>query len=779
MSGPLEGINALDFGQAGVGPWAGTLLSWLGANVIKIERPEGDVILGQAPRMNGLGVGYSVWNMSKKSAILDLKTPEGRKALEPLVRSADIVSENLRPGVLDRLGAGFAAVSAINPRIVYGRSPGWGLTGPLADNPGTDADFQAFTGFGSMSGDEGGRPEMARHAYHFDLNASAFLAANIVLGLIQRERTGLPQLVTSSHLGSTMSQMSTRAAEYLLTGQIPEPLGSAASVSAPNQAFLCENKRWLAVGVENDRHWRALCSAVRREDLFDDPRYANNLDRVAHRTELAAELSALFASRPSWWWNSQLTKHGVPVGHFYDFEDIRNHAQVVENQFIVEMDIPHQGKLLAGGLPWRFSQTPSTMYASPFPGEHTDEVVEKGFGLFGAAPPTASGSFKPNDATLPPLSGYRVIDASQGMCGPYVALLLADSGAEVIKVEPPTGDYARAFAPRTATGNSAVFETLNRNKRSIVLDLGTGEGQAELRELLRTADVLIEDWGAGRAAELGFDERTLSGINPGLVVCGITPFGDAGPFAKQAGSELIVQAMSDYWLSLGTIGEPPVRWGSDSAYLTTGSMAFLGTLAALFNRDRTGAGQRVGVSMLGTMICLREACWSVMSDVSDWEGPFALAYTSPRWHGWKTRDKQLYFRLHRASEEEYSKLLLELGMEEQLFDERFANAGRDAVGMGKYAVEVQPIWDEHLGKMDAESVIALVRKYNALAVPFNTIPDVVDHPQVRAAGIMKELRHPVLGTVRVVDSPIQGSWTAPEPSPAPALGEYAASTAAL
>jgi formyl-CoA transferase len=774
MTGPLDGLKVLDFGAAGVGPWAASLLGFLGANVLKVERPEGEVIRTQAPFQKGVSVAYSAWNMAKKSAEFDMKVPAGRAALEPLLREADVVTANLRPGVMERLGLGYHDVRTLNPAIVYASSPGWGVSGPMEGVPGGDSDFQAFSGFASLNGDEDGPPEMARHGYHFDLNASGMLAATILLGLLQRDRTKEGQNVGSSHLGSTLSLLTSRAAEFLILDQDPVPLGSASANTAPHEAYLCQDNRWLTVGVESDAQWAPFCRAISRADLLDDPRFQTNLSRVEHRKELSEELRGVFAARPSSWWLVQLNKQQVPAGTIYDFEALRNHQQVIENEQIVGFDVSHQGTIYIGGLPWQLSKTPAALYPPPVPGANTEEMVDNGFAAFGGGDAPEARFAPEADPNSPPLAGIRVLDLSQGLCGPYASLALADAGAEVIKVEPPEGDYARRFAPVTATGDGAAFGMLNRNKKSVVLDLATEAETGALRELISSADILIEDWGPGEAEKLGLDYESLSRTNPGLVICAISPFGEKGPMRDLKGSEVVVQGFADYFSSLGVIDGPPVRWGADVANLSAGTMAFLGILAALYHRNRHGEGQRVAVSQLGVLLSLRQAIWSTMGDIDAYEGAFRMAYYYPRLYGWATKDKPVYFRLHRASEVEYFQLLLALGLEEALGDERFANGGRDAVGGGKYAAEVLPIWEKAMRDKTSDEVIAIATAHNSVVIPVNTIREAIQHEQMAHLGAMKEMDHPVLGKLQVIGPPFKGPWAAPAPMPAPALGQHSA-----
>src|SRR5262249_9855500 len=206
-------------------------------------------------------------------------------------------------------------------------------------------------------------------------------------------------------------------------------------------------------------------------------------------------------------------------------------------------------------------------------------------------------------------AGFGVIDFTQGLCGPFCPMQLGDSGAEVIKIEPPAGDFARRMGPPFVGEESAVFLSLNRNKKSVVLDLETADGRQAAVHLARSADVLVEDFGADGAERIGLGHAQLREANPGLLHCSISPFGEEGPLRHANGSELVVQAMAEYTASLGRIGEKPVRLGADVASLNTGIFAAQAILAALFHRLRTGEGQRVAVSEFGSVLDLGGVMW--------------------------------------------------------------------------------------------------------------------------------------------------------------------------
>jgi CoA:oxalate CoA-transferase len=185
------------------------------------------------------------------------------------------------------------------------------------------------------------------------------------------------------------------------------------------------------------------------------------------------------------------------------------------------------------------------------------------------------------------LAGFRVVDLTEGICGPFASMQLGDAGAEVIKVEPPKGDYARQVGPPFVNGESAVFLSLNRNKKSVVVDYRQDQ-RSILKSLAATADVFLEDLGPGEAERLGFGYSELSHRNPRLVYCAISPFGEEGPLKHIPGSELVVQAMAEYTASLGRIGDAPIRLGADVASLNTGIFTAQGILAALFHREHSG-----------------------------------------------------------------------------------------------------------------------------------------------------------------------------------------------
>jgi crotonobetainyl-CoA:carnitine CoA-transferase CaiB-like acyl-CoA transferase len=350
---------------------------------------------------------------------------------------------------------------------------------------------------------------------------------------------------------------------------------------------------------------------------------------------------------------------------------------------------------------------------------------------------------------------------------------LGDAGADVVKIEPPAGDFARQMGPPFVAGESTVYLSLNRNKKSVVLDLDSSYGRQAAAQLAQNADVIVEDFGPGVAENFGLSYAQLRDADPKLIYCSITPFGEEGPLRDIPGSELVVQAMAEYTASLGRIGDPPVRVGADVASLNTGTFAAQAILAALFHRIRTGEGQRVAVSEFGSLLHMRGIMWHSLSDPDDWYGFHLDHYTTPPDYGYQTKNGSLYFILRRGSSEDWDRLVMELGMEEVLADPRFHDYGRAATSIGRYANEVKPIWEKAFASHTREEIIELVKSIGGDAVPMMDYPSLLAHPQVAALQAIVEIDHPTAGRFKTV-RPVARFSDTPNSirMPPPTLGQH-------
>lgn len=381
MSGILEGIRVFDLTIAAVGPWASKLLGEMGADVIKVEAPEGELSHVIPPPIKGTAVLYISANFNKRHTVLDLKQEGDRAIALKMIEQSDIFIQNMRPGAVERLGLGYDVVSQINPRLIYVAASAYGRVGPMATEAGIDPNLQAFSGWCSTTGQPDGEGEMFRHLAHLDINTSSMIVEAVLQALLAREKTGKGQKIEIEMLAGALSLQTTRVAEFFATGQQPKPMGSATTTTVPHQAFLCEDQKYIAVGVVQEDQWPRFCRAVKLETLATDPRFATNPNRVEHRAELLPLLEAQFRTKPVAWWVIRLTKEQVPNSRIMDFEALRHHPQVLQNDQIVELQTPHWGTLAVDGIPWKFSKTPAgPIRPGGLKGEHTEEVLRE-FGV--------------------------------------------------------------------------------------------------------------------------------------------------------------------------------------------------------------------------------------------------------------------------------------------------------------------------------------------------------------------------------------------------------------
>ncbi len=372
--GPLAGIRVIDLSIMAAGPWTAALLGMLGAEVIKVEPPAGDGVRWHLPQQRGLGTNFIAMNVNKKDIILDLKTKEGLDSAIALAGTCDVLVQNFRVGVMERLGLGYDTLRHVNPRLIYCAVSGFGEKGALAKEGCGDAVMQAFSGFGSANGAHGDTVEAFRFTGLLDLTTASVSTASVLAALMERETTGLGQKLEVSMLEAALEIQNTRIGELLGAGLVPTPRQSESSGLVPDRAFATMDRE-VFVTVHNDIQWAAFCKAIDRADLATDARYASNHGRVALRDELHATLEPIFKSRPAIWWLRVFQRNGVPVGIAHHFESFRYHQQIVDNDMITRLSTQDWGDISVAGLPWQFSDTPCKVTVSPRPGEHTEEIM--------------------------------------------------------------------------------------------------------------------------------------------------------------------------------------------------------------------------------------------------------------------------------------------------------------------------------------------------------------------------------------------------------------------
>lgn len=374
--GALAGIRVLDLTQVMAGAYCSMLLADMGADVIKIERPEGGDDTRRMSRGSDveLSPAFNAMNRNKRGLAVDLKDPRGAEVVRRLARDADVLVENFRPGLLDRLGLGQEALRAKNPSLIYCSISGFGATGPYAGRGGYDLVAQAMSGLMSMTG-EPGRPPVKVGVPICDLNAGVFAAYGVLSAYVHRLRTGEGQFVDTSLLEAGIAYTVWETAMFFSLGDVARPMGSAHRLSAPYEALPTADG-WIAIGAANQRNWERLCAALDRQTLTVDPRFADNPGRMKHRIELAGELATRLRTRPTAEWLEVLKAAGVPSGPLYDIEQVYADPHVQARDMLVETVHPRMGTVRHIGAPVKLSGTPSTIRRpAPLLGEHSREVL--------------------------------------------------------------------------------------------------------------------------------------------------------------------------------------------------------------------------------------------------------------------------------------------------------------------------------------------------------------------------------------------------------------------
>lgn len=377
-AGILDGVRVVDASMGAVGPWAGALLGQLGADVVKLESPQGDFIRNVMPTQGGLSSTYLSMNVNKRGIVLDLKNEAERREAQDLIAGADVFIENFRPGVADRIGLGWAELSARNPRLVYASASGFGWSGPLVAVGATDPHIQAFTGSTSVNGERGAPRQRVRWYGHFDVNTSMCIVQGVLTALLAREQSGAGRLVRVTMVEAAMALQRVRLAEHF-AGGTPKPMGSATTYLVPDRMFRALDG-FVAVSATSEAQWRDCCRALAHPEWAEDPRFADNVARVENRDALDALLEPVFAARSVGHWLLTMARHGVPCAKPTSFDDFRHHVHYRENGFVTEVDAPTRGRLTVAGVPWRFARHPGEVTRPPLPGEHTEEVRANGWG---------------------------------------------------------------------------------------------------------------------------------------------------------------------------------------------------------------------------------------------------------------------------------------------------------------------------------------------------------------------------------------------------------------
>jgi crotonobetainyl-CoA:carnitine CoA-transferase CaiB-like acyl-CoA transferase len=372
---PLQGIRVLDVSQVMAGPFACMLLADLGADVIKVEPPEGDQTRGAMGfKMKGPdSMGFLNMNRNKRSLTLDLKSDEGREFFYKLAKTADVIVENYRPGVVQRLRIDYESIKQINPKIVYASISGFGQSGPWASRPGFDLMAQAMSGVMSVTGYKGEKPVKAGVPVA-DIGCALFAVYGLLSAYIGAQKSGVGQHIDASLFDSVMAFSIWDMSEYWGTGVPPAPLGTSNKMSAPYQAVKAQDG-YFVMGATNQKLWTRLCELLERPDLIKHPDYASVSLRLKNREALIEALEQEFAKRDSAAWVDAMLAAGIPAGPILSYPEAFGSEHATHRKMCLEIDHPIEGKVKNIGFPVKMLGTPQSVRRHPpLLGEHNQEI---------------------------------------------------------------------------------------------------------------------------------------------------------------------------------------------------------------------------------------------------------------------------------------------------------------------------------------------------------------------------------------------------------------------
>jgi len=374
---PLTGVRVLDVSQIMAGPFTSMLLGDMGADVIKIEPPDGG---DQTRRAMGFklkgndSLGFFNLNRNKRSLSLNLKSPRARDIFYRLVETADVMVENYRPGVTQRLGIDYETLSKLNPKLIYASISGFGQTGPWSQRPGFDLIAQAMAGVMSITGQPDGPPTKSGVPVS-DIGCALFATYAILSAYIGREKTGRGQYVDASLFEAAIAFGIWDISEFWGTGRVPTPLGTANRFSAPYQALKAKDT-YFVMGANSNKLWQTFCEVLGRADLSSDSRFATIAGRLTNRLVMIGEIEKSLAAKTADEWILILLKAGIPAGPILNYDQALNSEHTKAREAVMEIDHPIEGKVKSIGFPVKLSESKQRVRLHPpLLGEHNAEIL--------------------------------------------------------------------------------------------------------------------------------------------------------------------------------------------------------------------------------------------------------------------------------------------------------------------------------------------------------------------------------------------------------------------
>ncbi len=783
----LEGVAVLEIGNGIGAPLCGRIMADLGAEVVKLEIPPGGDCtrnwMFPAPK-NGVSPAWVYYNRGKSNIAIDLARPEGAQAAAELAARFDVIIENFPPGTLARFGLDYATIRAKNPRLVMCSLSPHGQTGPLAAVPGDDGTAQALCALAQLTGNEDGSPVVIGQRYAEGVGAVFALGA-IAAALRYRDRAGIGQYIDLALYEGPLYVHDTSLMQYAFTHgeEVAFPTGAHRPGTMPCGMFRARDG-YIVFTILQPQDWEWFIARIGHPDKVNDPRWSNADNRFEDRYEIIPLIEKWLQSFPGREEPVRLLlERHLLAGSVLNLDEAANHPQLSGRGWLQPVEVPEFGRVRLMPVPYRYSDA-AVEIASRIAnfGEDNAAVLEKYLGWskerIGALQksgalidrPQGSTSFTPTPApAMPPskpstharvLDGVRVLEITNYLAGPTCVRIMADLGAEVVKVEiPPIGDYMRRqYYARE--GMSAGYAWFNRGKSSVCIDIKRPQGAQIVLDLAPHFDLVVQNFTPGAQARYGLSYEAFSAVNPRIIMCSISGYGADGPYARLPGNDTCSQAMSGLIQLTGNEDGSPVYSGIYLADMSGAINGFASAMAALFARERTGKGQHIDLALT--------ECLFHMHDVPLIQYLFSHGKTvpqpdGPHGHGFSPsgmfESADGYITMTVADDAQWRRLTELMGQPALAIDPNYA----DAVKRHQRRRELKPMIERWLKSFASrDTPLALLHKAGIAAMAIYRVDEVARHPHLAARGSLTKIEVPGFGQTQFPVLPFRYSETAIE-----------------
>ena len=742
MASAFDGVTVLDLTRGMAGAVASTLLGDNGARVLRAGDP------GEEE--------YRVWRRGCENIALSL---DDEGALHSLIAESDVLLESFAPSSREQTLVDYDRLSAVNSRLVHCSITAYGMKGPLRDEPPVDELVMAR--LGTLSDQPAFRSGPVHIIHPLPSVGAGILAAmGTAGGLYRRERTGVGLKVETSMMAGALLFGSKIVGDRLSPASYVIRTSTTPSGGAPFYSLhQCADGEWIHIACIHGGFVKKAAEVLGISDVLAEPRFSDgrNLSSEEVRKELYDIVARAVRTKTYEEWERIFEEADVPYGKACTTDEAMDNPQVRSNGMVVQLEHPRMGTMSQMGLPIALSETPGRVRTTP-EGE-TDGV--EGDRVDAGAPGRGGDPTSPDSR---PLSGVRILEVTNVIAGPTAGRLLADLGADVVKLEPLEGEISRDIA-------RDYFYFLNSNKRGVSLNTRTPRGREAVRRIADSADVVLSNTRPGAIRRMGVDKETLSATNPNLIEASVTAFGQSGPYSHRPGLDPLSQALMGLGRAQGGTENPPVYLGRLAITdFAAGGLAALGTIIALYVRERTGVSQRVATNLLNSGILLGAEEFTRFEGKPPRRSADRMQYGLGALHRlYRAKNGWLY--LAADSPDLWAPLCEAIGRRDLLADDRLSSAGD--------RTDNDRLLSDELSKTFAAGTLGhWMERLDAAKAPWAPVRDkgndwFFSDTQALANDMVGELRHPAMGLMRLFCNGVLFRGTTElAVRPCPLLGEH-------